>query len=135
MGTETRKIIEVVAAVILDAAGKVLAVKCPDHKHSGGWEFPGGKIEPGETPQAALHREIGEELGVQILVGELLHIVEWDYPAFRLRMHCFPCRMVGGTLQLREHTEARWLDTATLGSVDWLPADVEALPYVAALLK
>ena len=134
MATEIRKVIEVVAAIILDGAGKVLAVKCPDHKHNGGWEFPGGKMEPGESPQEALHREIAEELDVDISVGELLHTIEWDYPAFHLRMHCFPSRIERGTMQLREHTDARWLDAANLNSVDWLPADVDVLPRVSSLL-
>ena len=125
----------VVAAVVLDDAGRVLAVQCPPHKHQGGWEFPGGKIEPGESPQAALRREIAEELGVQIEVGELLHIVEWDYPAFHLNMQCFACRMGAAFLQLREHAAARWLSAAELDSVPWLPADVDLLPHVAALLK
>lgn len=127
--------LEVVAAVILDAAGNVLAVKCPEHKHNGGWEFPGGKIEPGESPRAALAREIAEELGVQVDVAELLHTVEWDYPAFHLRMFCYVSHICGGTLTLREHTEARWLPASSLLSVDWLPADVVLLPYVDTLLK
>lgn len=132
--SEVRKVIKVVAAVITDAAGLVLAVKCPEHKHGGGWEFPGGKIEPGETPQAATVREIREELGVQIQVGELLHTVEWDYPAFHLSMQCFAAQITGGSLQLREHTDFRWLDAATLHTVDWLPADVDLLPHVERLL-
>ena len=131
---ESRKVIEVVAAIILDAAGQVLAVKCPEHKHGGGWEFPGGKIEPGETPQEAATREIQEELGVQIEVGRLVHTVEWDYPAFHLSMQCFAARIRGGTLQLREHTDSRWLNAATLHTVDWLPADVDLLPHVERLL-
>lgn len=135
MGNELRRTVEVVAAIMLDDAGRVLAVKCPPHKHSGGWEFPGGKIEPGETPADALKREICEELGVEIGVGELLYTVEWDYPAFHLRMHCLVSRIVRGNLQLREHTEARWLGADALESVDWLPADVAALPHVAVLLN
>ena len=128
------RIVEVVAAIILNGGNRVLAVKCADHKHSGGWEFPGGKIEPGEAPQAAVVREIAEELNLQVTVGELLHTIEWDYPAFHLRMQCYVCRVVGGELQLREHTDARWLDAAALNSVAWLPADVDVLPHVAALL-
>ena len=135
MSTNPPRIVDVVAAIIVDAAGRVLAVKCPEHKHGGGWEFPGGKIEPGETPQAAIVREIREELGVLIAPGELLHTVEWDYPSFHLSMRCFVAHVLSGTLQLREHTDARWLDSASLHSVDWLPADVDALPHVAKLLK
>ena len=129
-----RRTIEVVAAIILNGGGCVLAVKCPPQKHGGGWEFPGGKIEAGESPREALIREIREELGVEIEVGNLLHLVEWDYPAFHLRMHCLLSRICRGELQLREHTESRWLDASALNSVEWLPADVEVLPYVAAAL-
>ncbi|MBR5331564.1 MAG: (deoxy)nucleoside triphosphate pyrophosphohydrolase [Akkermansia sp.] len=129
------RVVEVVAALILNEAGQVLAVKCPERKHGGGWEFPGGKIEPGETPQAAVVREIAEELGLQVQVGDLLHTVEWDYPAFHLSMQCFLCRIAGGELQLHEHTEARWLGAAALHSVPWLPADVDILPHLAGVLR
>lgn len=135
MPPQPLRTIEVVAAVIQDAAGRVLAVKCPEHKHGGGWEFPGGKIEPGEAPRDAIVREIREELGVLIAPGELLYTVEWDYPAFHLSMRCYVSRVLSGDLQLREHTEARWLDATTLYSVDWLPADVELLSHVAGLLN
>ena len=129
------RIVQVVAALILNDEGQVLAVKCPEHKHGGGWEFPGGKIEPGEAARDAVAREIREELGVQVEVGELLHTIEWDYPTFHLSMQCFICRITSGELQLREHTEASWLDAASLDSVPWLPADVDVLPHVAILLK
>lgn len=132
---EMLKIVEVVAAIVLDGKGRVLAVKCPEHKHGGGWEFPGGKIEPGEAAQDAVAREIREELGVQVEVGDLLHTVEWDYPVFHLSMQCFVCRICRGEIQLREHTDARWLNAASLHSVPWLPADVDVLPHVAILLK
>ena len=122
--------IEVVAAVIFDAAGRVLATQCSPHKHNGGWEFPGGKIECGESAPQAVEREIFEELTLKVRVGELLHIVEWEYPAFHLKMHCFSCRIESGELQLHEHTAYRWLTAETLRSVDWLPADVEVLPFV-----
>ena len=124
---QPRKVIEVVAALIFDAAGRVLATQCPPHKHGGGWEFPGGKMEPGESPAAAIEREIAEELGVHIKAGQVLHIVEWDYPTFHLRMHCLICTWESGELQLREHTAARWLSVDTLRSLDWLPADVDVL--------
>ena len=124
--------IEVVAAVIFDAAGRVLATQCPPHKHNGGWEFPGGKIECGESAPQAVEREIFEELTLKVRVGELLHIVEWEYPAFHLKMHCFSCCIESGELQLHEHTAYRWLTAETLRSVDWLPADVEVLPFVFA---
>lgn len=129
------KTIEVVAAVILDGAGSVLALKCSDSKFNGGWEFAGGKIEPGESPQAALAREISEELGLQIRVEQLIHTVERDYPTFHLRLHCFACYIEGGELQLREHTDARWLTADSLNCVSWLPADEDVLPYVAELLQ
>lgn len=129
------KTVEVVAAVILDGAGSVLALKCNDSKFNGGWEFAGGKIEPGELPQAALVREISEELGLQIRVEQLIYTVERDYPAFHLRLHCYACFIEGGELQLREHTDARWLTVDSLHSVSWLPADEDVLPYVAELLQ
>lgn len=129
------RVVEVVAALILNEAGQVLAVKCPERKHGGGWEFPGGKIEPDEAPQAAVAREISEELGLNVQVGDLLHTVEWDYPAFHLSMQCYLCRITGGGLQLHEHTEARWLDAASLHSVAWLPADVDILPHLAGVLR
>lgn len=122
--------IEVVAGVIRNEAGEVLATRCPLHKHNGGWEFPGGKIEPGEQPQAAVVRELQEELNVRVQVGSLLHTIEWDYPTFHLRMFCYACTLAGGELALREHTESRWLNRDSLHSVDWLPADVDLLPVL-----
>jgi len=134
MSSEPRKTIEVVAAVIGNCAGAVLATKCPPHKHGGGWEFPGGKIEPGEVPQDAVVREIREELGVEVSVGALLHTIEWDYPDFHLRMLCYTCTIEQGELLLREHTAYCWLTKDKLYELDWLPADVDALPAVAAWL-
>ena len=122
--------IEVVAGVIRNEAGEVLATRCPLHEHNGGWEFPGGKIEPGEQPQAAVVRELQEELNVRVQVGSLLHTIEWDYPTFHLRMFCYACTLAGGELALREHTESRWLNRESLHSVDWLPADVDLLPVL-----
>lgn len=135
VNAQERRRVEVVAALIFNKEGRVLAVKCPEHKHNGGWEFPGGKIEPGETAEHAVAREIAEELGVQVLVGELLHTVEWDYPAFHLSMQCFVCLLPSGEIQLREHSDFRWLGAANLESVSWLPADVDVLPHVVRLLK
>ena len=125
--SEERKVVEVVAALMMDNEGRVLATQCAPHKHGGGWEFPGGKIEPGEAAAAAVAREIEEELSLRVEVGELLHTVEWDYPAFHLRMHCFVCRVISGELRLKEHVAARWLGADELKSVDWLPADVDVL--------
>ncbi|MCR5318809.1 MAG: (deoxy)nucleoside triphosphate pyrophosphohydrolase [Treponema sp.] len=98
------------------------------------WEFPGGKIEAGESPEAALEREIREELATQIKVGERIGTIEYDYPAFHLSMQCFACQVVSGKLELLEHENAAWLTKETLLSVNWLPADVTILDSVAELL-
>lgn len=116
------KTIKVVAAIILQD-GKVFATQRGYGEFKDGWEFPGGKIEVGETPQKALVREIKEELDTEIEVGELLDTVEYDYPAFHLSMDCFICTVKSGDLVLREHEAAKWLTKDTLNSVDWLPAD------------
>lgn len=95
------------------------------------WEFPGGKIEPGETPQEALRREIREELATEVEVGELLHTVEYDYPDFHLSMQCFRCAITGNEPTLLEHEAARWLAPSELHSVKWLPADIEVVEQLA----
>lgn len=117
------KHIEVVAAIIHDGAGHIFATRRGYGEWRGWWEFPGGKMEPGETPEEALKREIWEELETCIAVERLADTVEWDYPAFHLTMHCYWCRVESGSLTLKEHEDARWLDRGSLESVDWLPAD------------
>ena len=116
------KTIRVVAAIIIHE-DKVFATQRGYGEFKGGWEFPGGKIEEGESPQEALVREIQEELNVEIEVGELLDVVEYDYPNFHLSMDCFICKIKSGELVLNEHEAAKWLTKETLNSVEWLPAD------------
>ena len=127
------KTIRVVAAIIIKNE-KVFATQRGYGDFKGGWEFPGGKVELGETPEAALVREIREELAVEISVGELLTTVEYDYPNFHLTMHCYLCQLTGGELRLLEHQDARWLGKGELYSVEWLPADVGVIPLVERIL-
>lgn len=127
------KIIRVVAAVIL-SEGKVFVTRRGYGDFKGGWEFPGGKIEEGETPEAALRREIFEELDTEIVVGELIDTIEYDYPNFHLSMDCFWCEIVSGNLVLKEHEAARWLDKENLYSVEWLPADISLIEKIALKL-
>lgn len=127
------KTIEVVAAVIIKD-GKVFATQRGYGQWKDWWEFPGGKIEPGECPREALVREIREELDAEIEVGGLLETVEWDYPDFHLTMHCFICRLLSDSLHLNEHEDATWLTRETLDSVQWLPADLGVVGKIGGIL-
>lgn len=117
------KTVRVVAAIIIEN-DKVFATQRGYGEFKDGWEFPGGKIEPGETPEEAIVREIKEELDTEVEVIELLDTVEYDYPNFHLSMGCFICKIKSGDLVLKEHEAAKWLTKDTLGSVEWLPADM-----------
>lgn len=123
---ERRKHINVVAAIII-RDGKIFATQRGYGEWKDWWEFPGGKIESGETPKDALKREISEELATEIDVGNHLATVEYDYPQFHLTMHCYLCTIIGGQLSLLEHEDARWLGMDELDSVKWLPADIEVV--------
>lgn len=116
------KTIRVVAAIIFNQ-GKVFATQRGYGEFKDGWEFPGGKIEPGETPEEAIKREIKEELDTEIEIVKFLDTVEYDYPKFHLSMDCFMCKVVSGDLVLKEHEAVKWLTKENLDSVDWLPAD------------
>ncbi|MCR5138562.1 MAG: (deoxy)nucleoside triphosphate pyrophosphohydrolase [Bacteroidaceae bacterium] len=120
---EEHKAIEVVAAII-HRQGCVLATQRGYGEWKDWWEFPGGKMEPGESPEEALKREIWEELETIIVVENLLTTVEWDYPKFHLTMHCFICHIESGHPVLLEHEAARWLSREQIDDVDWLPADM-----------
>lgn len=134
------KTIEVVAAIIV-RDGRVFATQRGYGAWKDWWEFPGGKIEPGESPEAALVREIREELSAEIVVDRFLTTVEWDYPEFHLKMHCYLCSHSSQAMHLNEHEAARWLSVVapadapdSLSSVRWLPADLSLLPLIREAL-
>jgi 8-oxo-dGTP diphosphatase len=127
------KTIEVTAAIII-RDGQVFATQRGYGEWKGWWEFPGGKMEPGESPQEALRREIREELDAEITIGPLLETIEWDYPKFHLTMHCYICSLETESLCLNEHSDPAWLTKNTLDSVQWLPADLILLDKIKALI-
>lgn len=128
------KTVRVVAAIIIEN-GKVFATQRGYGEFKDGWEFPGGKIEPSETPEEAIVREIKEELDTEVEVIELLDTVEYDYPNFHLSMGCFICKIKSGDLVLKEHEAAKWLTKDTLGSLEWLPADMGLVREIEKYLK
>ena len=127
------KIIKVVAAIIcndMERKNKIFATARGYGDLKGGWEFPGGKVEPGETSQQALKREIMEELSTEIKVGELIDTIEYDYPTFHLSMDCFWAEVISGQLELKEAEAAKWLTKDQLESVAWLPADITLIDKI-----
>ena len=128
------KHIEVVAAIIRKG-DRIFATQRGYGEWKDWWEFPGGKMEAGETPEEALVREIREELSAEISVDEFLCMVEHDYPAFHLKMHCYLCSLIGEALYLNEHEAAKWLTKNELDSVKWLPADVEVVEVIKSKIQ
>ena len=129
------KQIEVVAAILHDSENRIFATQRGSGDWKDWWEFPGGKIELGETPEQALKREIWEELETRIIVERFLQTVEWDYPKFHLILHCFLCHVESGNLTLKEHEAAKWLSPNELDSVQWLPADWEIIEKLKIILQ
>ncbi len=127
------KTVHVVAAIIIHNK-KLFATQRGYGEFKDGWEFPGGKVEPGESPQDALKREIREELATEIEVGPYIDTIEYDYPTFHLSMKCYVCSVISGKLELLEHENAAWLSKETLNSVNWLPADITILDKLKELL-
>ena len=123
------KTIEVVAAIIR-RGNEIFATQRGYGPWKDWWEFPGGKIEAGESPELALVREIREELDAGIRIDRYLHTVEWDYPDFHLTMHCYLCSLLSESLQLKEHEAARWLTIDTIRDIKWLPADITLIPFI-----
>lgn len=125
------KTIEVVAAIISDEQGQIFTTQRGYGEWKDWWEFPGGKMEAGETPQQALRREIHEELDAEIEIGPLLRTIDYDYPDFHLTMHCFRCTLATDRLTLLEHEAAKWLAPSELHSVRWLPADEQIIDILS----
>ncbi|MBR5259502.1 MAG: (deoxy)nucleoside triphosphate pyrophosphohydrolase [Eggerthellaceae bacterium] len=129
--TSQRKTIAVVAAIIVKE-DRFLATQRGSGEFAGGWEFPGGKVEPNETPEQALAREIKEELGADISVGRHLVTAEHDYATFHLSMRCYFCNLLSDHVDLLEHSDAKWLDMDTIDTVEWLPADIQVVDAIKA---
>ena len=129
------KQIEVVAAIIHDDEGRIFSTQRGYGDWKGWWEFPGGKMEAGESPEEALQREIWEELETRIVVERWVTTVDYDYPSFHLTMHCYWCHIDSGPLTLKEHEAARWLAADELQSVRWLPADLQVLEKIITDLQ
>ncbi len=127
------KKIEVVAAIIKDQ-DKILATQRGYGEFKGRWEFPGGKVEAGETKEEALKREIREELGVEIEIDRFVYTVDYDYPHFHLTMHCYLSRVTAGKIELLEHQAGAWLGASDLDSVDWLEADIGVVGELRRLM-
>ena len=124
-----------VAAGVIRHGDKILAAQRGYGEWKGWWEFPGGKIEAGETAREALIREISEELDAEIRIDKLLKVVEWDYPDFHLTLHCYWCELISDAIHLKEHESYRWLNHYELNTVKWLPADISLLKDIAQELK
>ena len=123
-----------VAAAVIRRGDRIFATQRGYGEWKGWWEFPGGKLEAGETPQQALAREIREELDAEIAIGDRIRTVEWDYPTFHLTLHCYWCALTSDAVHLNEHASARWLGREELHAVRWLPADVALLEDLAKAL-
>ena len=128
------KKIEVVAAII-QREGAYFATQRGYGEFEGMWEFPGGKIEAGESSEDALKREIQEELGIDITINKFLCTTDYDYPSFHLTMHCYLCRIESGEIELREHKSALWLTAELLDSIEWLPADKEVVDKLKSIIN
>jgi len=132
MSMESKKL-QVVAAIICKD-NRIFATQRGYGEFKGQWEFPGGKVEPGETSEEALVREIKEELDTEIAVAKYIHTVEYDYPTFHLSMRCYLCKIVVGKLVLKEHESAKWLTKDNIDSLNWLPADQELIPIIKEII-
>lgn len=123
-----------VASAIIRDGNRIFATQRGHGEFKGYWEFPGGKLEPGESPEQAAVREVSEELSVDINLGELVSVIDYDYPDFHLKMHCYFAEVVSGVLTLKEHDDARWLTRETLNGVEWLPADTDVIEKLRQLI-